>query len=1210
MTYLTPHQEKALNFKNHISLTANAGSGKTFVLSKRFLKIIREENISLRNIAAITFTDKAASELYKKIASEIENEIKASVSENDIKKLENLRRQLVSANISTIHSFCIDILREHPVEAELDANFIPVDENISGELIELCVEEIIKETLKEKGNADKLKNLIRIYSSKNLLAKEIVALIKSRKNVLTVAGKIYSKHENDIALFFNRSFWDKFKKLFLTKIEEVISSLSKINIAVLNEKQDNQVAVEIQNTIKVLQNASENEIILKNLLYLHDQALTKVNKIKNRGYLITKLRDSLNEEIDNVELFYEDFSKLEYNENHYEVEVELARFGKDIIYFFNKALELYNKKKKENGFLDYEDILLHTKKILELENIQKDLSRKYKYIMIDEYQDTNEIQYNIFLPILEKLKTGNLFIVGDEKQSIYMFRDAELEVFDITKNDIRAASGQEFLLTLPDSFRMAPANCLFANLLFKDLFSKPDLMFNEVEHSDLVCARQDNNPGQIEILLAGNDEDIQNTNVDNIIESTEPEILAKRILKLINEDEPQGISNWNDIAVLCRKRKYFHELEKIFVKYNIPFVILGGKGFYQRQSVYDLYNYFSFLSDNNNDTALIGILRSPFFLLSDSQIFEISLQAGQNYWDKLKQYIIVDKKLKSIVETLTENLLLAKNYNITALLRKILDESDLLAVLASKRNGNQEIANIEKLIKLTINFFTQGFKTLYDYVNFLKDSIEQFEDEAQAAVGEDSNSVKIMTLHQSKGLEFDTVFLYGCNESLKKDSIKSKSVTIDKNFGLLTKVPLKSNYSSDYFSAPIIGVSNLILEKKNIAEFKRLLYVGVTRAKNKLFISAELNQSNSYNANSFLAMVSEGLGIDLNIQSKELKSSLKFLQLENNKYLTNEREFVTEIKIVKDVKYNGEIPNKENSKVIEKYLKIKSVNDNLKGEVISATKISVYKQCPLKYHLTYDLGFSPLFQNYKKWIISSDSRKAFEFNEKEDETLFGLNEIANIKNIKEFSDVKGRIIHSVLQKEINQHQLSEFIDDSINNEISTFNIDAEQKNLFKNDIKEDIHNFYKSSEFSDLKRYKNYYNEYEVYAKENDYFLYGIIDKLIIDNEKAIIVDYKTDLVKEKELEEKSNSYFNQLRFYSYVVSRLFDKIKFYELRLIFIKWPQYPQKINLSNKDFEPVKGEIKSMVDEIRRQNYIRNLDHCKSCGYSLKNNRCIKN
>ena len=202
---LTPHQQAALNYQSHTSLTANAGSGKTFVLSRRYLEIILNENLSLRNIAAITFTEKAASELFKKIASLIDEKIKEVENEQIRKKLERFRRQLISANISTIHSFCIDILREYPVEANIDANFTPIDEQLSNELIELSVEELIKQSF-NSPEEETLKYLIRIFSSKNSFSKELIKLIKYRKKVIGISNSIYSKSENDIADFFRNTF--------------------------------------------------------------------------------------------------------------------------------------------------------------------------------------------------------------------------------------------------------------------------------------------------------------------------------------------------------------------------------------------------------------------------------------------------------------------------------------------------------------------------------------------------------------------------------------------------------------------------------------------------------------------------------------------------------------------------------------------------------------------------------------------------------------------------------------------------------------------------------------------------------------------------------------------------------------------------------------------------------------------------------------------
>ena len=245
MNVLTEHQEAALKFDRHISLTANAGSGKTFVLSKRYLEIALSQNRpNLRNIAAISFTDKAASELYKKIAGEIEERLKSEKKPEFVKKLNTIRRQLVSANISTIHSFCIDILREFPVEAGLDANFTPIDEQLSNELIELSVDELIKGSFKEKEEAEKLKYLVRILGSRSILIKELISLIKKRKNVLVIEEKLYNKNVNEIAEHFENEFYHTLKTLFSDKISFLVEAIKEINFEVLNKKPDNDIATE------------------------------------------------------------------------------------------------------------------------------------------------------------------------------------------------------------------------------------------------------------------------------------------------------------------------------------------------------------------------------------------------------------------------------------------------------------------------------------------------------------------------------------------------------------------------------------------------------------------------------------------------------------------------------------------------------------------------------------------------------------------------------------------------------------------------------------------------------------------------------------------------------------------------------------------------------------------------------------------------------
>ena len=157
------------------------------------------------------------------------------------------------------------------------------------------------------------------------------------------------------------------------------------------------------------------------------------------------------------------------------------------------------------------------------------------------------------------------------------------------------------LLSLPHSFRMAPQLILFTNYLFTKLFKDADALFNEVSYNKLICAKEDSEQGAVEILISEDDR-----------ENSESDLTAKRILRLISEGNNEPVL-FKDVAVLCRKRSSFIELEESFVKYNIPYSIIGGKAFYQRQTIYDIYNYLAFLLNTEDDNALIGTLRCPFF---------------------------------------------------------------------------------------------------------------------------------------------------------------------------------------------------------------------------------------------------------------------------------------------------------------------------------------------------------------------------------------------------------------------------------------------------------------------------------------------------------------------------------------------------------------------------------------------------------------------
>ena len=216
----------------------------------------------------------------------------------------------------------------------------------------------------------------------------------------------------------------------------------------------------------------------------------------------------------------------------------------------------------------------------------------------------------------------------------------------------------------------------------------------------------------------------------------------------------------------------------------------------------------------------MGLLRSPFFNISDSKLFELSLNKQKSYWKKLES-VKGENYFKDVYQILVKNLELSQSVSLSELINKIITDSNYLSIIASRNDSDQEIANINKLVNIARNFNSTGFRNIYDFLSFLKKSMSELDDESQASITANSNAIQMMTIHQSKGLEFPVVFLFKTNEAGLSNSIKAGEIKVDKKYGLLTKVPLNQNIIDDYQSAPIINVSNYYEQKKNTAELKR-----------------------------------------------------------------------------------------------------------------------------------------------------------------------------------------------------------------------------------------------------------------------------------------------------------------------------------------------------------------------------------------------------
>lgn len=1185
---LTPHQKRAVLLNDHLALTANAGSGKTFVLSRKYLEAAIKLEGKVTSIAAITFTEKAASELYQKISELTENEIENSDDPERIKVLEKIRRNLVSAYISTIHSFCIDILREFPVEAGIDANFTPIDQSLANELLELAVEETIDEAFNNPELSDLVKNLIRYFSRKSILQRELINLIEDRKNVAKLKEEIYSKSDDEIILHFKKYFNDTINEIWGFYEKDLLKSVKKINKKVLS---DNPASEYSHNIKSIIDEFEQDRNLIKLLKNLRPQILTNSGTVRKQKYLVKDLSESVWQEIFVVERIFDELKMFDEigNEDKYP---ELISLGRDLLKLFDKSLQLYESKKKEQSYIDFEDILIQTKELLKNSDVQTYLSKKFQYLMVDEFQDTNELQYEIFLPILDYLKSGKLFIVGDEKQSIYKFRDAEIEIFNKTKSDIAREKDKSHLMELPDSFRMNDEICLFTNYIFNKLFAKDIHLFGELKNVPIVCAKtKKDKKSEIEFLISRIDED----------EQSQAELVANKIIQLVSSNEYQ----FGDITILFRKRKSFDELEDIFIKKKIPYSIVGGRGFYQRQVINDIHNYLAFLLNQENDVALVGILRSPFFTVPDTKIFEISLQQGKSFFDKLKSYTN-DEYLNKVAKLLEIHIQLSSSLQLTQLITRIYSETNYLAIIKNRTDGEQESANIKKLVSLSRNFDSKGYRNLYDFVNFLEDAISNEEDEPQAAVSSIQNAVQMMTIHQAKGLEFPVVFIYKTEEYGQSTKTKSKSIFVNKHLGLLAKVQDRTNPTGDYLQLPITVLNDFIEKKKNIAEIKRLLYVAITRAKEKLYISAELKKDKEPNKESFIYFLKDALDCDFE-NDIVIEDELDYLINSQEKYLNERKKLKIEIPVIRSLQVDSKIQLKDELQKDKKYL-LEKYPEKEKSQIISATRVSIYAQCPLKYHLTYNLGFALLNKLLPQWKVTSAYVSDYQFDEESFSDQLIEQEIESISVIKSStiqSEKIGEMIHKILQLELNEDEADSFL----KNQLKAYHSDKKLIEQTIISIGEILKNFRASEIFAEISRYKNFRNEFEIYLKQNSYFLHGIIDKIIFANRKILIIDYKTDEVDTKSASQKFKEYSNQLKFYLYISSHLFKDYEIFEARLIFLKMPELDFRIKYSTENISELKKEISALIEGIVSGSFPKNFEHCNLCQFSTAGN-CIVN
>jgi len=841
---LTPEQNRAIySNKRKILVSASAGTGKTFTMVERILRLLIKDNKDLENFLVLTFTNDAAEEM--------KGRIKKNLSKNlsQYPALKKQVKKLSTANISTIHSFCSEIMKRYFYAINLPPKFKIIDDARATFLKNKVLTDLIDD-LYEEGSPEflRISNVLAQGRTDDNLMRTVMGLYN-----YSLSFEDPEKFLQDSTSLHSLSFYEKALNDYLNSMLELYSK--KFAVEDIFKQENNEYALLCNQLLS--QNLREKAKTLANCRILN------VNNFYRKDDELYKIAEKFKKEIVGV---FNSFDML--------TEEEFAVIKKDVNTLSKITLtfkKLYDEEKKKSNAFDFSDLEHYTIKLLQNEEVLLDLQEKYTYVFVDEYQDVNDIQEKIISKISQN---SNLFMVGDLKQSIYLFRQCNMNIFAKKLKDYQTDEEAEICF-LNKNFRSNSDILTFVNDFFKEMMTEStginyrttsmfdvedpldfSLMIKNLErvistkNSSLlytprepsvemipICVDLEKRQQEPIIYSVENDEvDLE----DRISAKIEGKYIAdeiKRITKvgILTKDGLQAVK-YNDICILSRSvnTPNVNQIYKTLLDEGIPVKIATSEAnLFDYAEVLQCVNFLKVLQNHKNDLPLISVLKSPFFSFTDSELYEIKKSANANFFHEAFDKVPSTNPLYPKIANFKQKMELYRSVALARggmyALKRAISELPFEINVIAKEDGEDRINRVYSFVsKLQLTDDDKNLTTLNTQIEYIsKNSRLQ-----GAFAVKNSNAVNLMTIHKSKGLEFPVVFLVNTGSKIYHERT---SVFTNRVLG----------FSLDYYSpdsnkiSP--SVSKLAIEKynqkENAEENLRILYVALTRAKQKLYIT-------------------------------------------------------------------------------------------------------------------------------------------------------------------------------------------------------------------------------------------------------------------------------------------------------------------------------------------------------------------------------------
>lgn len=799
MMDLTPEQQLAVDLEGtNIIVSAGAGSGKTAVLSERVIRKLKD-GIDIRNILMLTFTNEAAGEMANRIRKKIK---KAGLTS----QLEFLDQ----AYITTFDAFALSLVKKYHYVLNIDKSIDIIDSSI----IDLKRNEFLEEIFLSLYDAkdEKFLKLIGDFTTRDdeVIKKDILSINKS----LDLKYDKEDYIDNYINNFYNNKYIEQLFAEYFNYLKKISLELED-SVLILENFMDSSSYENIYNSLSKLFRPNSYNDLYKN----NNIILPRFTKVDSSGISVKENIQELFKELNELVIYSEDELKNNYFCTKDYVEVILK-----IIKMLDEKISLYKKEHNSYEFTDIAKMAISIVK--DNEDIRLELKDKFNEIMIDEYQDTNDLQ-ETFIKLLEN---DNVYMVGDIKQSIYRFRNANPLIFK-DKYDRYSINNGGKKIDLLKNFRSREEVLYNINEIFAPLMTQDIGGINYKESHAMVYGNKAyiekgaNDYNNYLDILTYNNEDKKYTN-----DEIEAFIIAKDIKKKIEEKylvfdfdkECNRDVTYNDFCIILDRGSKMSLFKKVFEYLDIPMEVYKDNNLIEENDIFIIKNIIGLILsikdgiyNKNLKYYFTSVARSYIGNLCDNEIFKCFEE------NKIFKTDIYNKcyEISKDIDIMTPNILL----------KRIIKDFDFYDKFILVGNVDAAIKRINYLLELSKNVENLGF-SIIDFSNYLNEMIDSDQEIKYKEAKSNSISVKIMNIHKSKGLEFPICYFAGFPKTFNISDLKNKFM-FDNKYGILT--PFYKEGIGETFVKTLVK-NNYYLNE--VAEKIRLFYVALTRAKEKMIM--------------------------------------------------------------------------------------------------------------------------------------------------------------------------------------------------------------------------------------------------------------------------------------------------------------------------------------------------------------------------------------